>query len=43
LGEWVWVLNDYLMGLAVVLTVITGVDYLVRGVRAPRSADAASR
>ena len=43
LGEWVLVLNDYLMGIAVVLTVVTGVDYLVRGVRAPRSADAASR
>jgi CDP-diacylglycerol--glycerol-3-phosphate 3-phosphatidyltransferase len=43
LGEWVWVLNDYLMGVAVVLTVITGIDYLVRGARAPRSADAASR
>ena len=43
LGEWVLVLNDYLMGIAVVLTVVTGVDYLVRGVRAPRNADAASR
>jgi len=43
LGEWVLVLNDYLMGIAVVLTVVTGVDYLVRAVRAPRSADAASR
>ena len=43
LGEWVLVLNDYLMGIAVILTVITGVDYLVRGVRAPRNADAASR
>ena len=43
LGEWVLVLNYYLMGIAVVLTVVTGVDYLVRAVRAPRSADAASR
>ena len=43
LGEWVLVLNDYLMGIAVVLTVVTGVDYLVRGVRAPRNADAAAR
>jgi CDP-diacylglycerol--glycerol-3-phosphate 3-phosphatidyltransferase len=43
LGEWVLVLNDWLMGIAVVLTVITGIDYLVRGARAPRSADAASR
>jgi len=43
LGEWVLVLNDYLMGIAVVLTVVTGVDYLVRGVRAPSNADAASR
>jgi CDP-diacylglycerol--glycerol-3-phosphate 3-phosphatidyltransferase len=43
LGEWVFVLNDYLMGIAVVLTVVTGVDYLIRGVRAPRSTDAASR
>jgi len=43
LGEWVLVLNDYLMGIAVILTVVTGVDYLVRGVRAPRNADAASR
>jgi len=43
LGEWVFVLNDWLMGLAVVLTVVTGIDYLIRGARAPRSTDAASR
>lgn len=30
-GGWVSVLNDWLMGLAVVLTVVTGIDYLVRG------------
>ncbi len=29
-GEWVSVANDWLMGLAVVLTVVTGLDYLVR-------------
>jgi len=32
-GDWVSVINNWLMGLAVVLTVVTGVDYLVRGLR----------
>jgi CDP-diacylglycerol--glycerol-3-phosphate 3-phosphatidyltransferase len=44
LGEWVFVLNDWLMGLAVVLTVVTGVDYLVRGLLPQKgSSDATSR
>jgi CDP-diacylglycerol--glycerol-3-phosphate 3-phosphatidyltransferase len=41
LGEWVLVLNDWLMGVAVVLTVITGIDYLVRAARAPKADDGA--
>ena len=32
-GNWVSIVNDWLMGLAVVLTVVTGIDYLVRGLR----------
>lgn len=44
LGDWVFVLNDWLMGLAVVLTVVTGVDYLVRGLLPQKGpADATSR
>lgn len=31
LGDWLWVVNDVLMAVAVVLTVATGIDYLVRG------------
>ena len=38
LGDWVWALNWAAMGLALVLTVGTGVDYLVQAVRQNRSA-----
>ena len=33
LGEWVAVMNTAVMGIAVVLTVATGIDYLVRALR----------
>jgi CDP-diacylglycerol--glycerol-3-phosphate 3-phosphatidyltransferase len=35
LGSWVFVLNWVLMGFVVVITTWTGVDYLVKGLRAP--------
>jgi CDP-diacylglycerol--glycerol-3-phosphate 3-phosphatidyltransferase len=35
LGSWVFVLNWVLMGFVVVITPWTGVDYLVKGLRAP--------
>lgn len=38
LGDWVWAVNWTAMGLALVLTVGTGVDYLVQAVRQNRSA-----
>ena len=41
-GDWVSVVNDWLMGLAVVLTVATGVDYLVRGLLPQKDASGAS-
>ena len=37
LGDWVSVLNWVLMGLVVVITLVTGVDYLVKAFRAPES------
>ncbi len=44
LGEWIFTLNDVLMLITVVLTVATGLDYLVRGLRARNgSSDAPSR
>ena len=36
LGEWVFTLNWVLMGAAIVVTVTTGLDYLVKGLRSPR-------
>lgn len=36
-GDWVVVVNNALMTVAVALTVITGVDYFVRGLRSTRS------
>lgn len=33
LGEWIFVVNWILMGIVVVLTVATGIDYLVRALR----------
>jgi len=41
-GDWVSVVNDWLMGLAVVLTVVTGVDYLIRGLLPQKDASGAS-
>lgn len=41
-GGWVSVVNDWLMGLAVVLTVVTGVDYLVRGLFPKKDSSGAS-
>jgi CDP-diacylglycerol--glycerol-3-phosphate 3-phosphatidyltransferase len=38
LGDWVGVLNWVLMGLVIVMTLVTGVDYLVKAFRAPESA-----
>jgi len=35
-GEWVFVFNDVLMTIAVVLTVATGLDYLIRALRGDR-------
>ena len=37
LGDWVGVLNWVLMGLVIVITLVTGVDYLVKAFRAPES------
>lgn len=39
-GEWVFTLNWVLMGVVVVLTVATGIDYLIRGIRTSRGSDA---
>ncbi len=39
-GEWIFALNWVLMGIAVVLTVATGIDYLVRGIRGGGKPDA---
>jgi CDP-diacylglycerol---glycerol-3-phosphate 3-phosphatidyltransferase len=39
-GEWILVVNWVLMGVAVVLTVVTGLDYLVRGLRGGKTPDA---
>jgi CDP-diacylglycerol--glycerol-3-phosphate 3-phosphatidyltransferase len=36
LGEWVFTLNWVLMGAAIVVTVTTGLDYVVKGLRSPR-------
>ena len=33
LGSWIFVLNDVLMGVAVVLTLASGIDYFVRALR----------
>ena len=38
LGDWVGVLNWVLMGLVILVTLATGVDYLVKAFRAPASA-----
>ncbi|MFT4775049.1 MAG: CDP-diacylglycerol--glycerol-3-phosphate 3-phosphatidyltransferase [Pontimonas sp.] len=38
LGDWVGVLNWVLMGLVIGITLVTGVDYLVKAFRAPESA-----
>ena len=35
LGEWVFVLNDVLMGAAILITVVTGLEYLWKAVKAP--------
>ncbi len=35
-GSWVFVANDVLMGAVVVITLWTGIDYLVKGAKAPR-------
>ncbi|AVG24336.1 CDP-diacylglycerol--glycerol-3-phosphate 3-phosphatidyltransferase-like protein [Pontimonas salivibrio] len=35
-GDWVFVLNDVLMIIAVALTVVTGLDYLIRALRGDR-------
>jgi len=37
LGEWVFTLNWVLMGAAIVVTVVTGLDYLVKGLRSPKA------
>ena len=42
-GEWILVVNWILMGAVVVLTVATGIDYLVRGFLASRKRDAEAR
>ncbi len=36
LGEWVFTLNDILMGAVILVTVVTGLDYLWKGLRAPK-------
>ena len=38
LGEWVLVMNQVLMGVVILVTVLTGVEYLLKGARAPLSA-----
>jgi CDP-diacylglycerol--glycerol-3-phosphate 3-phosphatidyltransferase len=42
-GDWILTLNQVLMGVALVLTVATGVDYLVRGLWRRGEPDAQSR
>lgn len=37
LGEWVFILNDIMMGAVILVTVVTGLDYLWKGLRAPRA------
>jgi len=37
LGSWVFVLNWVLMGGVIVLTVVTGLDYIGKGLRAPKA------
>jgi len=37
LGDWVFILNWVLMGAVIVLTVVTGLDYLVKGLRSPKA------
>lgn len=39
LGSWVFVLNWVLMGVVVVVTTWTGIDYLVKGLKAPEKSD----
>lgn len=39
LGSWVFVLNWVLMGVVVVVTMWTGIDYLVKGLKAPEKSD----
>lgn len=41
LGDWVHWFNAVLMGVALVFTVVTGIDYLVKAVRHSRAADQA--
>ena len=40
IGEWIFAINWVLMGVAVVLTVVTGLDYLIRGLRGGKASDA---
>lgn len=42
-GDWIFAVNWVLMGVVVVLTVATGIDYLVRGLRQGGSHNAQSR
>ena len=37
LGEWVFTLNWVLMGAVIVVTTATGLDYIIKGVRAPNA------
>lgn len=37
LGEWVLTLNDVLTGAVILVTVVTGLDYLWKGLRAPKA------
>lgn len=37
LGSWVFILNWVLMGAVIVVTVATGLDYLVKGLRSPKA------
>ena len=37
MGEWIWWVNGILMTIAVVLTIASGVDYVVSEVRAARA------
>jgi CDP-diacylglycerol---glycerol-3-phosphate 3-phosphatidyltransferase len=39
-GEWIFIVNWALMAVVVVLTVVTGLDYLVRGLRGGEKPDA---